>query len=296
MLGEYAMNTENRFSAIATNLFGIICEQGYFDLEADYSSNEQCISLCMHKNCYRYDVWLNTDTSTIWADDVQLAFLIALENLDEVDVATNDYSLEKLLYKFELSGFTNVKTITPMGAITIIGTFEGHRILCKITHKDISEQIIALRKYASSEAQRTGTYRGIDPRYTIKKAPPKLNGLAEEKDFDSMGGYEFERFCAKLLSQNGYKDVSVTKSSGDQGIDILACKAGIKYGIQCKCYSSNIGNKAVMEVYAGKSFYGCHIGVVLTNQYYTRAAKDMAARTGIILWDRDDLIQLIKQK
>lgn len=287
------MNTEKNFSKIAADLFDVLNIQGYFDFEADYSSNEQSINLCMHRNCYRYDIWLKTDTSTIWSDVVQLAFLIVLENLNEVDVATNEYSLEKLLQKFQLSGFSNTKTLQPAGFLTVVGTYEDHRIFCKITHEDISEQIKVLRKYASLEAQRTGIYRGIDPRYTVSESAPKVDNQWEYKDFDSMDGYEFELFCSNLLSKNGYKDVSVTKSSGDQGIDILAYKAGKKYGIQCKCYSSAVGNKAVMEAYAGISFYRCDVGVVLTNRYFTPAAKDMATRTGIILWNRDDLLRLI---
>lgn len=69
-------------------------------------------------------------------------------------------------------------------------------------------------------------------------------------DFDRMDGEEFERFCARLLIKNGYEDISLTKGSGNQGIDIIAYRDGIKHGIQCKCYSSDIGNSAVQEVFA----------------------------------------------
>ena len=104
-----------------------------------------------------------------------------------------------------------------------------------------------------------------------------------EKDIDRMDGYEFESFCADLLRKNGYKDVSVTSGSGDQGIDIIAHKDGVKYGIQCKCYTSDVGNKAVQEAYSGKSFYQCHVGIVLTNRYFTNSAKDLAQNNGIVL-------------
>lgn len=109
-----------------------------------------------------------------------------------------------------------------------------------------------------------------------------------------MDGHEFENFCATLLKQNGFKNVSVTKGSGDQGIDVLATKDGIKYGIQCKCYSSEVGNKAVQETFSGKTFYNRHIGVVLTNNYFTASAKELAERNGIILWDRKQLLKMIE--
>lgn len=114
------------------------------------------------------------------------------------------------------------------------------------------------------------------------------------KDFDSMEGHEFEYFCADLLKQNGFTNVVVTQGSGDDGIDILAEKEDIKYGIQCKCYSSNIGNSAVQQAYTGIQMYKCDVGVVLTNRYFTDSAKKTSDKTRIKLWDRKKLEQLIE--
>ena len=113
-------------------------------------------------------------------------------------------------------------------------------------------------------------------------------------DFDNLDGHKFEHLCAKLLRLNGFENVSVTSGSGDQGIDIIAYKDDIKYGIQCKCYHSDIGNKAVQEVYAGKTFYNCHVGIVLTNRDFTRSAIDLAKKDGVILWNRKKLLQMIE--
>lgn len=115
-------------------------------------------------------------------------------------------------------------------------------------------------------------------------------------NYDLMEGYDFESFCADLLKKNGFTDVAVTKNSGDHGIDIIAYNNGIKYGIQCKCYSSNIGNKAVQEAYMGKSFYDCDIAVVLTNSFFTSSAKEEAQKTRVRLWDRNKLEELIKNQ
>lgn len=112
---------------------------------------------------------------------------------------------------------------------------------------------------------------------------------------DAMDGHIFEGFCADILRKNGFSDVSVTKGSGDQGIDIIAFKDGIKYGIQCKCYSSDIGNGAVQEAFSGKTYYKCHVGAVLTNRYFTRSAKELAENNGILLWDRTYLLDLIEK-
>lgn len=112
---------------------------------------------------------------------------------------------------------------------------------------------------------------------------------------DKMDGHDFEYFCAELLRKNGFSDVKVTKGSGDQGVDILAKKDGIKYAIQCKNYASHLGNTPVQEVNAGKFFYNCHVGVVITNSTFTQGAKALAQATGVLLWDRAVLTRMMEQ-
>lgn len=112
-------------------------------------------------------------------------------------------------------------------------------------------------------------------------------------NFDAMDGHEFEHFCADVLRKYGFENVTVTQGSGDQGIDVIAYRDGIKHGIQCKCYSSAIGNKAIQEALAGKIFYQCHVGIVLTNNYFTKAAVELAEHSGIVLWDRYKLLKMI---
>ena len=79
-----------------------------------------------------------------------------------------------------------------------------------------------------------------------------------------MSGFEYERLCVDFFSVLGYKDVILTKSGADQGIDLLAYKDGIDYGIQCKYYTNHVGNKAVQEAFAGSRFYGCEGSIVIT--------------------------------
>ena len=114
--------------------------------------------------------------------------------------------------------------------------------------------------------------------------------------FDRMNGHEFEHFCADLLRKNDFSNVCVTPGSGDQGVDILAEKHSIKYAIQCKNYATPLGNTPVQEVAAGKIFYNCHVGVVLTNSTFTPGAISLAEATGVLLWDRNVLADLMRNK
>ena len=103
---------------------------------------------------------------------------------------------------------------------------------------------------------------------------------------DEMEGHDFEYYCADLLKANGFLEVEVTKGSGDFGADILAEMDGVTYAFQCKCYDKPIGVKAIQEIYAGRDYYDKMVGVVMTNQYFTQPAVELAQKLNIMLWDR----------
>lgn len=104
---------------------------------------------------------------------------------------------------------------------------------------------------------------------------------------DDMEGHDFEYFCADLLERQGFVDVEVTRGSGDFGVDILAEKDGVTYAVQCKRYQNAVGVDAVLRTYAGRDYYGCMVGAVMTNQYFTAPAADAAKKLCILLWDRE---------
>ena len=104
-----------------------------------------------------------------------------------------------------------------------------------------------------------------------------------------LSGEEFEDYCASLLKENGYINVETTKASGDHGIDIFAEKDFISYAIQCKYYSSPVGNSAVQEAFSGKGFYQKDIAVVMTNNSFTPQAIEEAQQLRVKLWDGDFL-------
>lgn len=116
-------------------------------------------------------------------------------------------------------------------------------------------------------------------------------------DLMHTNGWLFEQYCAELLLYNGFTQTEVTQSSNDYGVDIIAINPdGIKYAIQCKCYSNRLGNTPVQEIAAGMNVYNCHVGVVLTNNVFTDNAITLAENNGILLWDRDKLKNMVEVK
>lgn len=123
-------------------------------------------------------------------------------------------------------------------------------------------------------------------------AGESARGLPRVSACDRMTGDEFEQFCAALLRANGFRRVSLTSASGDFGVDVLAEKNGASYAVQCKCYASPVGNRAVQEAYSGAAYYERDIAVVMANQDFTRAAQQTAGRLGVELWGRGELARM----
>ncbi|CEK14023.1 predicted endonuclease related to Holliday junction resolvase [Chthonomonas calidirosea] len=107
-------------------------------------------------------------------------------------------------------------------------------------------------------------------------------------DVDTMSGHTFEHYVARLMEHQGFK-TTVTKGSGDLGVDIIARKNGVSYAVQCKRSSDNIPRNAVSDAVAGKQHYGCQEAMVVTNRYFTSGAKELARSTHCVLVDRETL-------
>lgn len=111
--------------------------------------------------------------------------------------------------------------------------------------------------------------------------------IKELDEIDGMEGHDFEYYCADVLNRIGYHHVEVTRGAGDFGIDVIAYKGKVKYGIQCKNYSGTVGWKAVEEAHAGGAYYNCDKVAVMTNSLFTRQAVEGATKIGVELWDRE---------
>lgn len=122
-----------------------------------------------------------------------------------------------------------------------------------------------------------------------------INEVLGIVDRMSTEGWKFEKFCAELLLRNGFVNAEVTSGSNDYGADIVAeDEHGIKFAIQCKCYSSKLDNSSIQEVLGSKQKYNCQVCAVITNNYFTNNALELARVNNVSLWDRDKLIKFIK--
>ena len=249
----------------AMNKISDVLEQYVFsDIKVEFGKNYTTVNVYALKDEKEFTFWFKCEQSIVVSSVTMSILVNCLTILSKSQNTDFEDCLKNCL---EEKGYYNIKILRSSSEVT-----RGYFIceIGKCTFKYYAEYV---------------------PEMITKEQLPNEKTI----DFDSMTGLEFEGFCAEILEKNGYDNVSVTRGSGDQGVDIIAYRDGVKYGFQCKCYTADIGNKAVQEIYAGKTYYRCHVGIVLTNRQFTPAAIDLAKKNGIVLWDRSKLLELMEK-
>lgn len=105
---------------------------------------------------------------------------------------------------------------------------------------------------------------------------------------DAMTWEEFEYFVADWLKDRGYTNVRLTEHY-DLGVDIVAKKDGITWGVQVKHYRGLVGIEAVRQVVVALKKYKCDRAMVVTNSIFSRSAIEIAKSQDCILIDGSKL-------
>ena len=130
-------------------------------------------------------------------------------------------------------------------------------------------------------------------RYLKGDFSKELNREKEKIKLENVkDGIRFENYLKYIFEKMGYC-VEITKITGDQGADLILSKSGVRTAVQAKFYSTPVGNKAIQEVVASMKIYNASEAMVVTNNYYTSAAKELAKANGVTLWDKDNLENII---
>lgn len=112
-------------------------------------------------------------------------------------------------------------------------------------------------------------------------------------------GYEFEEFLKKFLEDLGFTDITVTKRSGDNGIDLICYKSAIieldvnpeKYIVQAKRYKNTVPLKEV-KVFKGTLAHEKRI-FITTSDFSKSGIKESESDQyrKIILVDGKDILK-----
>lgn len=113
-----------------------------------------------------------------------------------------------------------------------------------------------------------------------------------KEKIDKMSGDEFENYLFYVFLELGYR-VEKTPCSGDYGADLIIVKEKIKTVVQAKRYNSCVSLGAVQEILGAKGYYDADEALVVTNNFYTTSAKNLAKKNNVKLWDRGHLFSMI---
>ena len=132
--------------------------------------------------------------------------------------------------------------------------------------------------------------------FQLRKRKNSANNSSQNFNLSHVNsGQEFEHFCAQLFKQLGF-EVKITPASKDQGADLILLNPQTreKFVVQCKYYTNPVGNKAIQEAIAARTYYNTDKSIVLTNSTFTRPAIELAKKANVILIDKAKLRKLIK--
>lgn len=113
------------------------------------------------------------------------------------------------------------------------------------------------------------------------------------REVDTMSGDVFENYLLTLFFKLGYKVQLVGSHAGDYGTDLIIEKDGVRTAVQAKRWKGVVGIKAVQEVYGSLKLRNCTKALIVTNNFFTRQAQELARANGVELWDRYILVNKI---
>lgn len=133
----------------------------------------------------------------------------------------------------------------------------------------------------SAERQLGELRKELDHLRKIQSREYKLEQLFN-RNWRAMRSVEFELYLEEVFSALGYV-VQTTATTGDQGVDLIVAKSGIRIAVQVKGYLDSVSNSAIQEAFAGQAHYRCDACAVVTNSRFTQSAVALAQSTRCVL-------------
>ncbi|MBU3958158.1 MAG: restriction endonuclease [Nanoarchaeota archaeon] len=115
-------------------------------------------------------------------------------------------------------------------------------------------------------------------------------------NFANITHFDFEQFIAKLFRKMGYH-ATVTRKTGDYGIDVIAKKDDDIVAIQVKknSHGNNVSDIVVQNTLGGMWKYKANKAIIITTSDFTTMAHEQAKEAPIELWNKRTLHQMVKK-
>lgn len=174
-------------------------------------------------------------------------------------------------------------TNSQRGVWMITPKFSGNDTVSKT---DVVEFIKNQRLASKNPAEAKALAEDDDPTNDNVEIPEELEPWRTElaETLHSMDPYAFERLSMLLLRECGFSQVSVTKKSGDGGIDgtgKLRINGIFSFNVafQCKRFVGSVSAGDIRD-FRGSLTTDIEKGVFITTGTFTKAARDEASNAG----------------
>ena len=111
---------------------------------------------------------------------------------------------------------------------------------------------------------------------------------------DVMDGFVFEKYVLELLKDQGFQHARLTEKY-DLGVDAIADKDGERWGIQIKRNHHKTKAESVRAAVTALNHYQCTRAMVISNNFFTGSARQLAESNRCVLIDRRQLGSWIAQ-
>lgn len=111
----------------------------------------------------------------------------------------------------------------------------------------------------------------------------------------NLDGWEFEQEIAKLFILQGY-NATVTKGSGDGGVDIIIECDGYRGIVQCKHYKNPVPPEPIRALWGCKDDFGADEVILVASSGITQAGTDFISnKPNFKVLNLDDIIRMSQQ-
>lgn len=117
-----------------------------------------------------------------------------------------------------------------------------------------------------------------------------------DKNFSHLSHFEFEAFIGKLFKRMGY-ETTVTRKTGDFGIDVIAKNSKNTIAIQVKQNSpgNHVGAVTVQNVLGSMWRYKANKAIIITTSDFTVQAEQQAREAPVELWNKAVLHRMVRK-
>lgn len=199
-------------------------------------------------------------------------------------------------YLQENSKFTTIGTFKDTLSRRIANLVERKLVAREGNSYDITTEGLSFLQDAAPEE--------IDPKKDVLLAMTEYNAMQREalrEALSLMHPYQFEHLIRDLLEEIGYEDVTVTKESGDKGVDVVAT---VQFGITTitevvqvkRTPKSSIGRPLLDQLRGALPYHNAIRGTLITLGTVSKGAREAALFPGaapISLIDGDKLLDML---